>query len=32
MLADIGSRDKVPAFVKEVKESGGEVKPRRTPS
>jgi citrate synthase len=26
MLADIGSRDKVPAFVKEVKESGGEVK------
>jgi citrate synthase len=26
MLADIGSKDKVPAFVKEVKESGGEVK------
>jgi len=26
MLADIGSREKVPAFVKEVKESGGEVK------
>jgi citrate synthase len=26
MLADIGSRDKVPAFVQEVKESGGEVK------
>jgi citrate synthase len=26
MLADIGSRDRVPAFVKEVKESGGEVK------
>ena len=26
MLRDIGSRDRVPAFVKEVKESGGEVK------
>jgi citrate synthase len=26
MLAEIGSKDKVPAFVKEVKESGGEVK------
>jgi citrate synthase len=26
MLETIGSRDKVPAFVKEVKESGGEVK------
>ncbi len=26
MLKEIGSRDKVPAFVKEVKESGGEVK------
>ncbi|MFI5184380.1 MAG: citrate synthase [Vicinamibacteria bacterium] len=26
MLADIGSREKVPAFVREVKESGGEVK------
>ncbi len=26
MLAEIGSKDKVPAFVKEVKESGGEVR------
>ncbi len=26
MLAQIGSKEKVPAFVKEVKESGGEVK------
>src|SRR6266545_2894098 len=26
MLRDIGSKDRVPAFVKEVKESGGEVK------
>jgi citrate synthase len=26
MLAEIGSKDKVPAFVKQVKESGGEVK------
>jgi citrate synthase len=26
MLREIGSKDKVPAFVKEVKESGGEVK------
>ena len=26
MLAEIGSKDKVPAFVKAVKESGGEVK------
>jgi citrate synthase len=26
MLRDIGSKDRVPAFVKEVKESGGEVR------
>ncbi len=26
MLREIGSRDKVPAFIKEVKESGGEVR------
>jgi citrate synthase len=26
MLRDIGSKDRVPAFIKEVKESGGEVK------
>jgi citrate synthase len=26
MLKEIGSKDKVPAFIKEVKESGGEVK------
>jgi citrate synthase len=26
MLKDIGSKDRVPAFIKEVKESGGEVK------
>jgi citrate synthase len=26
MLREIGSKDKVPAFIKEVKESGGEVK------
>jgi len=26
MLAEIGSKDKVPAFIKEVKQSGGEVR------
>ncbi|MCM2256629.1 MAG: citrate synthase [Vicinamibacteria bacterium] len=26
MLAEIGSKDKIPAFLKEVKESGGDVK------